>query len=132
MSILIGGDQYPSPALQLSNHINKDSIRAYMMYNAANHGVDQLSDGGDSSFLRWTVSPVFTQQIAIPSEPPGKQKLNATLRMQYATTTYPKQAVLVSTYIKGELLTLDGGQLPNVKLKLGSNEKIHEFPPQIS
>ena len=85
------------------------------MYNAANHGIDQLSDGVDSSFLRWTVNPVFSQQIAIPSEP-GKQKLNATLRMQYADNAYAKQAVLVSTYIKGAVLSLDGGQLSNVKL----------------
>ena len=114
-AVMIGGDQYPSPAYQLANYVSKDSLRAFMTYCATNHGIDSLSEGGDASFIEWTVNPLFTQQVSIPSEA-GKQKLNATLRMKYGDTTYAKQAVLVSTYIKGALLTLDSGQLSQVKL----------------
>ena len=114
-AVMIGGDQYPSPAYQLGNYVSKDSLRAFMTYCTTNHGIDSLSEGGDASFLEWTVNPLFTQQTSIPSEA-GKQKLNATLRMKYGDTTYAKQAVLISSYIKGALLSLDSGQLSQVKL----------------
>lgn len=113
-SILIGGTQYPSPALRLFNYIDEDSFRAYLLYNDANHGYAQSTQGGEKSFTEWALKPVFSQKISIPAEV-GRQKLGATLRMQYGDVKN-RTCTVASTYIKACLLNFSGGEVRAVTL----------------
>ena len=113
-SILIGGTQYPSPALRLSKFIDEDSVRVYLLYTDSNHGYAQSTQGGGKSFIEWALAPVFSQKISIPDEV-GRQKLGATLRMQYADAK-ARTCTVASSYIKACLLNFSGGEVRAVTL----------------